>query len=476
METGVGLYINALPVRVAVDPSRPVVDWLQDLQRASLELRRYEYSSLAQVQAWSEIPAGRPLFESLFVYENFPVGKSVEEQEGPLAARDLHGWDTNSFPLSVAVVPGAELSLQINYDTDRFEAETVERLMDQFLLILERIVRAPGASVGSLDMLSESERRRVLVEWNATAAEYPADCCIHELFEAQVEKTPEAVAVVFEEQRLTYRELNERANQLGHHLRSLGVGPEVLVGLCVERSLEMVVGLLGILKAGGAYVPLDPTYPKERLSFLLEDTGAPVLLTQARLALGLPEHRARVLCLDTEWEPVAREHVKNPASGAGPDNLAYVIYTSGSTGKPKGVLGTHRSAVNRFAWMWEAYSFQPGEVCCQKTTLSFVDAVWEVFGPLLRGVPAVLVPDAVVKDVSRFVRALADARITRLVVVPSLLRAMLDLYPDSREPLAQPDTLDQQRRGAAGRPVRAFLAGGAGVRAAQPLRLLRGCG
>src|SRR3712207_466744 len=187
----------------------------------------------------------------------------------------------------------------------------------------------------------EVERHQLLFEWNETHTEYPTDACIHELFEEQARRTPDAVAVVFEEEQLSYRELNRRSNQLAHYLRKLGVGPEVLVGVCMERSLEMVVGLLGILKAGGAYVPLDPAYPKERLAFMLEDSQASVLLSQQRLLEDLPEHESRVVCLDSAWEGSIQDQEVNPASGATAENLAYVIYTSGSTGKPKGVQIPH---------------------------------------------------------------------------------------------------------------------------------------
>ena len=248
-------------------------------------------------------------------------------------------------------------------------------------------------------LLTEAERHQLLVEWNNTATDYPKDQCIHQLFEAQVERTPDAVALIFEQQCLTYRELNQRANRLAHYLRQLGVGPEVLVGICMERSLEMVVGLLGILKAGGAYVPLDPAYPKQRLASMLEDAQPTILVIQQHLIERLPAHE-RVVCLDTNWQVIAQESEENSVNGGNSENLAYMLYTSGSTGKPKGVLATHRAAINRFAWMWSTYPFGPEEVCCLKTSLSFVDAVWEIFGPLLQGIRTVIIPDAVVKNPS----------------------------------------------------------------------------
>ena len=278
-------------------------------------------------------------------------------------------------------------------------------------------------------ILEEEEWERLPVASNATQATYPKEQCISQLFEAQVERSPEAVALLFDGQELTYRELNERANQLAHHLRRLGVEPEVHVGLCVERSPEMVIGLLGILKAGGAYVPLDPAYPTERLAFMLEDAQVTVLLTHQRLRERLPTS-AKVVCLDTEWHKIARESKENRVVNITGENSVYVMYTSGSTGQPRGVLGTHRAAINRFHWMWVAYPFEADEVCCQKTALSFVDSVWEIFGPLLKGIRTVIIPDEIVKNPAYLLHTLATQAVTRIVLVPSLLRVLLDTADD----------------------------------------------
>ena len=243
-----------------------------------------------------------------------------------------------------------------------------------------------------------------------------------------MERTPEAIAVQDEHTTLTYDELNRRANHLAHYLQKRGVGPETLIGICLERSVEMVVGIFGILKAGGAYVPLDPTYPAERLAFMLHDARLPVLVTRHTLRACLPAHTATVVCMDTDWTDIVKTRPTNPGNTVHAESVAYAIYTSGSTGLPKGVLGRHQGAVNRAAWMWETYPFQPGEVCCQKTSLNFVDSVWEIFGPLLQGVPLVMIADDDVKDPHRLVQALAMAHVTRLVLVPSLLRVLCETF------------------------------------------------
>ena len=235
----------------------------------------------------------------------------------------------------------------MEYATDLFDRETIERLAGNFKTLLEGVAADAERPISELPLLSEAERRQLLEEWNATEAEYPREKCLHELFEEQVERTPDAAAVAFEEQSLTYRELDRRANRLARRLQTLGVGPEARVGICVERSLEMVVGLLGILKAGGAYVPLDPSYPAERLRFMLDDSGAAVLITQRRMEAQLPEVALPRVYMDGDWKVIKRQQDAAVFAAATPANLAHIIYTSGSTGRPKAVAAVHSAVVNR---------------------------------------------------------------------------------------------------------------------------------
>ena len=255
---------------------------------------------------------------------------------------------------------------------------------------------------------------------------------MHELFEQQVLRTPDTVAVVCEDRQLTYHELNQQANQLAHYLRSLGVGPETLVGLCLERSPELVVAVLGILKAGGAYVPLDPTHPSKRLSFMVQDCHAALILTHSRFLDQLGEAQTRVVCVDKCKRAISAESNKNLAIEMTPDQPLYVLYTSGSTGTPKGVVGPHRGTVNRVTWMWRTYPFAPDDVSCLKTTFSFVDSVWEMFGGLLCGVRTIVIPDPTVKDPVALANTLATHGVTRIVLVPSLLRVLLENCGDLR--------------------------------------------
>ena len=241
-----------------------------------------------------------------------------------------------------------------------------------------------------------------------------------------MERTPDAVAVVFAERALTYRELNTRANRLAHHLRALGVGPEVLVGLCVERSLELLVGLLGILKAGGAYVPLDPTYPPARLAFMLADAQVPVLVTQQQCVARLPAHGVQVVCLDDDWEGLASQPGDNPVSGVTPANLAYVMYTSGSTGQPKGVMVEHRALSNTMHWMQATFPLSEADRVLQKTPSSFDVSVWEFFAPLMVGAQLILARPDGHRDSAYLVDLLATHQITMLQLVPSLLQMLLE--------------------------------------------------
>ena len=295
-ESMVGLFINTLPVRSRTSPEKLLLPWLKELRAQWVAMRDYEHTPLVKVQGWSDIPPGKPLFESILVFENYLLNSTLRSLGGS-ANREFRLLEQTNYPLTAIANVEAELSLQIAYSRRRFDDQTITRMLGHVRTLLESMVANPEQRLSDLSLLTTAERQ-MLVDWNHTQVDSLKQACIHQLFEAQVERTPKAVAVVFEDQQLTYRELNRRANCLAHYLQKLGVGPEVLVGICVERSLEMVVGLLGILKAGGAFVPLDPEYPKSRLAFMLRDTQAPILLTQQRLIARLPESVAEVVCLD----------------------------------------------------------------------------------------------------------------------------------------------------------------------------------
>ncbi|HEX8437261.1 amino acid adenylation domain-containing protein, partial [Archangium sp.] len=430
VEGMVGLFINTLPVRVRLPADAPLVTWLKGLQDWLLEVRQHEHSPLVKVQRWSEVPPGTPLFESLMVFENYPVDAALTASLPSLEVRDVRVAEADHHPLTLVAVPGRELRLELGHESARFDAAHIDRMLGQLRHLLESMASRPEQRLGELSLLSERERRQLLVEWNDTRADYSRDLCIHQLVEAQVERTPDAVAVDFEGQQLTYRELDRRANQLAHALRERGVGPETRVGLCVERSLEMAVGLLGILKAGGAYVPLDPGYPPARLAFMLEDSAPAVLLTQRHLVERLVLKGTPTLCLDSEWP----EEPSRPAPDAGtcPDSAAYVLYTSGSTGQPKGAVITHRALGNHMAWILSAFGLGPADRVLQKTPLSFDASVWECWAPLMSGGRLVIAAPDAHRDGVALLEAVARGQVTVLQLVPSLLRVLLEVGGLSR--------------------------------------------
>ena len=313
------------------------------------------------------------------------------------------------------------IGISIDYATDLFGEKTLERLVGHFKEFVQAIVKDPSQCINTYAFLTSQEQHQLLIEWNDTKADYPKEKSIHQLFEEQVSKTPNNIAVVYKDQELTYQQLNEKANQLAHYLRNIGVGPDTLVAIAVERSLEMVVGLLGILKAGGAYVPLDSTYPQERLQFMLEDTNAPVLITQSSLKSMFKSYPGITLALDDNKEIIERESKKNLLSLTSPHHLAYVIYTSGSTGKPKGVMIENNSFLNHMLWMKEEYGFSYKDTVLQKTACSFDASVWEFFLPLISGSKIILATPYSSKDFKELSYSLLKHKVTALQLVPSAL-------------------------------------------------------
>ncbi|UKP01065.1 amino acid adenylation domain-containing protein [Nostoc sp. UHCC 0870] len=389
----VGLFINTLPVRVKISEVTELLPWLKGLQLQQVEQEEYSYSPLVDIQGWSEVSREMPLFESLVVFENYPLDASLKAQSSSIQVSNIRNFEQTNYPLILVAEPGEQLSIRISYDTSQFADDSIKRMLGHLQVLLKSIAENPHQKLENLPLLTPAERHQLLVEWNNTQTEYPQDKCLHELFEAQVEKTPDAVAVVFRDQQLTYRELNNRANQLAHHLQTLGVAPEVLVGICVNRSLEMMVGLLGILKAGGAYIPLDPTYPPERLAYMLADSQLPILLTQKQLLDKLPQHQAQTICLDDNEENFVNYPQDNPNSAVKPDNLAYIIYTSGSTGKPKGTMIVHRGIVNYLSWCIKAYNVAVGEGSTVNSSIGFDSTITSLFSPLIVGCKVVLLPE-----------------------------------------------------------------------------------
>ncbi len=431
----VGLFINTLPFRSRVSPGLELIPWLKELRDAQLAIRPHEHTPLMKIQAWTDMPAGTSLFDSILVFEHAPVFTGLRGQGGNADTRVFELREHTSYPLTLAAFGEPELVLKIEYDQGRFDAPTITRMLTHLQTALESMAAHPDQRVADVSLLSACERQQLLVEWNRTAHDYPRDMCIQQLFEAQVERTPEATAFQCGAAQLSYKELDERANQLAHYLRARGVGPEVLVGICVERSLEMAVGLLGILKAGGAYVPLDPNYPQERLAFMLNDAQVSVLLTQQHLRGALPEHHATVVCLDADWKTIAQAPREPFQGGATAENLAYVIYTSGSTGHPKGVLIPHRGLVNHSVAVAASYGLGADDRVLQFASPSFDIAVEEMFPTWITGGAVIAYPLAPSASVTEFLEAIDGTQITVLNLPTAFWHEMVHGLTLSSAPL-----------------------------------------
>ncbi|MCI0495000.1 condensation domain-containing protein, partial [candidate division KSB1 bacterium] len=453
-ESMLGLFINTLPVRAKIAPDKSLLSWLKEFQTQLTELRQFEYSSLVQIQGWSEVPRDLPLFNSILVFENYPVSESMSEKEGSFKISDFEFFSRTNYPLTVVASPGKQIGLEIAYEKKRYDAETINRILRHLEKALESFFAEPDQHLSKMSFLTESERHQILVEWNQTSTDYPHDKCAHELFEAQVAQTPDAIALIFEDQEITYQQLNDRVNQLAHYLRKQGVKPEYLVGICAERSIEMIEGILAILKAGGAYVPMDPNYPKERLAYILEDSAATILLTTKKLTGIFADTTAKIICLDADWETIAQESNDNLDNEANPENLAYVIYTSGSTGKPKGTLLSHRGLCNFVRVFSGNLHIGANSRMLQFASIGFDASVAEIFPPLLSGASVILARQETLLSVADLYELIQQKEITVATLPPSLLAVLSpDGLPDFKDVMSVGEacTVDIVRRWSNGR-------------------------
>lgn len=428
VESMVGLFINTLPVRAQISPQEKLLPWLKKLQGDQFDIRQYEYSALVEVQGWSEMPRGLPLFESILVFSNYPEISLLEESGASFKMGDLRAIERTHYPLTAFGIPGRQLKLWIIYDPERFDDAAIVRRLEHWANLLTGMAANPAGRLAELSLLAPAEKRQLLIEWNDTQRDYPKARCFHELFAAQVQRMPDAIAVVFDDRQLTYRELDQRANQLAHHLQKMGVGPDVLVGISLERSLDMIIALLGVLKAGGAYVPLDPAFPQERLIYMLQEAQVAVLLTTQLTMSDLPLsiENCKPICLDTQWSDIAKESNVAPPSDVSAENLAYVIYTSGSTGKPKGVMIPQRALVNFLFSMQREPGIQSNDVLFSVTTLSFDIAGLEFYLPLLAGARVVLVSREVLRDAAKLMPQIQLAGTTVMQATPATWRMLLE--------------------------------------------------
>ncbi|MCW6048552.1 amino acid adenylation domain-containing protein [Lyngbya sp. CCAP 1446/10] len=431
-------FVNAVPLRTDMSGNPTFPEFLGRMRKVVLLGQAYQdvpYCLLVDQFCPQPDLSYSPLFQVTFVFE-----ENIPFQRIDLSRLTASPWvienNEGKFDLTLFLKPtSAGLEGSWYYSTDLFDAETIERMNEHFQILLSGIVAHPEQSISALPLLPDQEKNLLLVEWNQTQKDESQDLCLHQLIAQQAEVTPDKIAVSFEGQTLTYEELHQRSNQLANYLQQRGVKPDDLVGICVDRSLEMLVGLLGVLKAGGAYVPIDPNYPPDRVEYMIENSQAKVLLTQQQLVKSLPTEESLVICLDTDWPLIAQESQEMPIASVTPENMAYVIYTSGSTGKPKGVQVLHRGAVNFLKSMREQPGISATDILLSVTTLSFDIAVLELFLPLTVGAQVVILSREAAMDGRKLLRTIAQLGITILQATPVTWRLLLESGWEGQSPM-----------------------------------------
>ncbi|HET6763605.1 MAG TPA: condensation domain-containing protein, partial [Longimicrobiaceae bacterium] len=446
VERMVGMFINSLPLRARAEASLTVGEWVERLQAFSTEARQFEHAPLVEVQGWSDVPRDRPLFETLYVFENMPLRPRTDHQglaeggeaeaaptgRGSMRMVTAKSPERTNFPLLLVIAPeGDELALRLTVDTARYDAGVGERMLAHLVAVLGEFAARPGVRLGEVQVMTADEARR-LDALSRGPVDTAPDACLHTLFEAQADRTPDGVALLHEGARVTYAELDARANRLARHLAGLGVHRGATVGVCLERTPEMVVALLAVLKAGGAYVPLDPAYPAERLEFMLADSGAAAVVTDAAAAARIAPGGAQVVRVDADARAIAAHGAERMESPVTPDDLAYVIFTSGSTGRPKGVMIEHRSSARIVRWVGSEHTEAERACVLGATSISFDVSIAEIFGTLCWGGTLLLVENALslasLDDSAGVVTAVmvptAAAELLRMGGIPRTVRTM----------------------------------------------------
>ncbi len=432
IEQMVGLFINTQPLRVNLSKG-PVMEVLQSIQAEHLANDEHSHIPLSDIQNLSEVPNGTALFETILVFENYPLDQDGNTLPETLRADDVTGIEYTNYPLTLAVIPGKTLGFKLTFDTRRYGDKDAKSLLNRLFHLMETLVANPDKTALQLPLATAAEISAI-ESWNHTNSRHPENKTVIDLFEDQVKKTPENTAVVCGDQAVTYRALNSKANRLARYLRRKGIGPDVLAGILMDRSIEMVVALLGTLKAGGAYLPLDPGSPLSRLAFIIEDAGLQVLLTDDTHAedLGLPDDILVIStkCLGKSSEQVpgdqTHESSGNPDRSVGFQNLAYTIYTSGSTGRPKGVMIEHGALLNHMLWMKKTFAFSKKDKFFQKTPFGFDASVWEFYAPLLSGSTLVMADPGGHLDPGYMLKTIHQQGITILQLVPTALKMMTE--------------------------------------------------
>lgn len=433
-ESMVGLFINTLPVRVQVSPGEVVLSWLTKLQEQQAETRHYEYSPLVEVHGWSLVPRTELLFDTVFIFENYPATDPIHPPSTSnerVRVGEIRTKNQDHYALTVLAAPGRELSLRICYDSRRFDESTITRMLGHWKTGLEGLIAHPEERLANITILTEAERHQLVYEWNETGSECSAQVCVHQLVERQAKLKPKATAVTFRDQEITYGELNARANRLARYLRRLGAGPEVMIGVGMQRSIEWIVTVLAVFKTGGALVSLDPSYPKDRLALMMEDARVPLLLTEERLLAHLPNHEGVTVPIDSQCETIARESDADLQPLATTENACYVVFTSGSTGRPKAAVMNHGSLLNLVLWHHRTCEVTPSDRATQVSRMGFDASMWEMWPYLTIGASLHLLDEETRVSPERLRDWILNNRITIGFLPPVLAESLLDQeWPD----------------------------------------------
>ncbi|ACK73920.1 amino acid adenylation domain protein (plasmid) [Gloeothece citriformis PCC 7424] len=428
----VGLFINTLPIRLKISDQMALIPWLKQLQSQQIEQEQYAYYSLADIQKNSDILSGKPLFESLLVFENYPQDSAEKETNKTLKITNINCFERTNYPITIVVNPDSELSGRIIYDSSRFASEPIELMIGHFQNLLTEFALKPEQFLCKFSLLTQAEEKELISAEQKNQAQIKNINyqCIHHLFEQQVIKTPDAIALIYKNQKLTYKELNTHANQLAHYLQYLGVKLEDKIGVCIERSPLMIIAILAILKVGGAYVPLDPGYPSERLAFMIKDAQSPIILTQKHLLTQLFQDDHQLLIdIESEWDSIAQYSSDNLTCEVSLENLAYIIYTSGSTGTPKGTEIPHRSFLG-FMFGVDYIQLDANVIWLQHSSISWDAAILELWPPLLYGGCCVLYPGNIVTP-EKLSKIIQNEKINTLWLTAALFNLMIDTQPES---------------------------------------------